>query len=209
MRRRVATAVLAGTILVSGLGITEPAQAETAPTVVDHGEVPITAVSVLAADSGTMPDGSARTWAVVVGKPATLVELDPVAGTRLRTFPLGNADGLGDTEQGPSGSGSSGAWGVELAADGTVWVAGHLDAALYYLAPGATQLVKTQRPLPNSNFLWQVDTDDAGVAYTGTFQGRGPTPLEDAHVVSFDRSSARGATTAPSVSASAMCAAPR
>lgn len=53
-----------------------------------------------------MPDGGVRTWAVVSGQPACLAEIDPITGEVLDTYPL---DGAG------------GAWGVEIAADGTVW----------------------------------------------------------------------------------------
>lgn len=43
-------------------------------------------------------------------------------------------------------------------------------------------------PTGFASFLWQIDTNDAGVAFTGTYEGWGTTPTEkQAHLVSYDR----------------------
>lgn len=150
-------------IAVVGLALlatmTTPVQA--APTevelpVADHGEIPLTATTVAGAATGMMPDGSPRTWAVVSGKPAYLAEIDPLAGQVLASHPL---------------EGASGAWGVEIAEDGTVWVSSYGNGELFHLAPGADEVVNAGQPHPDASFLWQVDTDADGIAYTGSFLG--------------------------------------
>ncbi|MFW6598577.1 hypothetical protein ACQBAU_08500 [Propionibacteriaceae bacterium Y2011] len=124
--------------------------------VTDHGTIPLTATTVAGAATGTMPDGSARTWAVVSGKPAYLAEIDPMSGDVLATHPL---------------PGASGAWGVEIADDGNVWVASYGNGDLFLLPWGGTEVVNAGQPHPDASFLWQVDTDADGMAYTGSFLG--------------------------------------
>lgn len=164
-------------VLALGLSLLGPAvPASAAPPappaeISAHGTIPLTATTIAGAASGTMPDGSARVWAAVSGSPAYLAEIDPVTGAMLNSYPL---------------KASGGAWGVELAADGTVWVAAYGVGHLYYLAPGATEVVDAGRPTPNTSFMWQVDTDAQGVAYVGTFEGFG-VPVPPAHLASFDR----------------------
>jgi outer membrane protein assembly factor BamB len=148
------------------------ASAEPTPAIVHEGTIPLTATTVAGAASGNMPDGRPRTWAVVSGSPAYLAEINPVDGTLVETYPL---------------EGAGGAWGVELAADGTVWVASYSNGRLYYLAPGAGAVVNAGAPTPGTSFLWQVDTDADGIAYTGTFQGFAPAEPA-ARLAAYDRS---------------------
>ena len=142
------------------------------PEIIDHGTIPLTATTVAGAATATMPDGSPRLWAVVSGDPAYLAEIDPLAGTVENTYPM---------------HGASGGWGVAVAGDGTVWATSYMDASLYYLEPGATEVRSDGRPTPETSFAWQVDTDADGVAYTGTFQGWADAPLPPGHLVSYDR----------------------
>ncbi|MFI7491732.1 hypothetical protein ACIBXA_25475 [Micromonospora echinaurantiaca] len=169
-------ALATATTMVSTLLTPATASADPTPpvTVEDHGAIPLTAVTAAGAASGNMPDGSARTWTVVSGEPAYLAEIDPLTGNVIATYPL---DGAG------------GAWGVEIAADGTVWVASYGKGNLYYLPYQAAAAVKAGQATPDASFLWQVDTDANGVAYTGTFEGfAGGSTLPGAHVVSYDKS---------------------
>lgn len=145
---------------------------EQQPAIRDHGTVPLTATTVLAAAAGNTPDGHPRLWAVVNGSPAYLAEIDPIAGTLENTYPM---------------LGASGAWGVTISDDGTVWAASHMDGSLYYLEPGATDVLYDGRPTPDTSFMWQVDTDADGIAYSGTFQGWADSPLPPGHLVSYDR----------------------
>lgn len=149
--------------------------------IIDHGQIPLTATTIAGAASGNMPGGEPRLWAVVNGKadqgvPTYLAEIDPFTKEVLNTFDL------------PAITGS---WGVELADDGTVWVAGYMAASVYYLPYGADAVVNAGVPDTGfASFLWQIDTDDDGVAFTGTYEGWGTTPAEkEAHLVSYDRSS--------------------
>ncbi|MPV35612.1 FIMAH domain-containing protein [Georgenia subflava] len=142
------------------------------PEIVDHGTVPLTATTVAGAAAGTMPDGTPRLWAVVSGSPAYLAEIDPLAGTVENTYPM---------------PGASGGWGVDISSDGTVWATSYMDASLYYLEPGATEVRSDGRPTPETSFAWQVDTDADGVAFTGTFQGWADSPLPPGHLASYDR----------------------
>ncbi|MGA4507780.1 hypothetical protein ACQB6R_01955 [Propionibacteriaceae bacterium G1746] len=162
---RLALAAAIGLALIAPL---TPTTAHAAPPrtitpvtlpIADHGVIPLTATTVAGAATGHMPDGSPRTWAVVTGNPAYLAQINPLTAEVIKTYPM---------------PGASGAWGVELAADGTVWAASYVNGNLYYLAPGADQVVNAGRPHPYTSFLWQVDTDDNGIAYTGTFQGYTP-----------------------------------
>ncbi|MGP9581078.1 FIMAH domain-containing protein [Brachybacterium sp. AOP42-C2-15] len=168
-----AAALTAAPGLAAPDGRDEEGAVEGAPTIVDHGTVPLTATTVAGAATGTMPDGSPRLWAVVSGSPAYLAEIDPLAGTLEGTYPL---------------PGASGAWGVAVAEDGTVWTSSYMDGSLYYLVPGATEVRSDGRPTPDTSFLWQVDTDADGIAYSGTFQGWADSPLPPGHLVSYDRS---------------------
>lgn len=160
-------------VLLLIVGLTTPAHAATLTRpITDHGAIPLTANTVAGAASGMMPDGSARTWAVVNGKPAYLAEIDPLTGTTLARHDL---------------PGASGAWGVELGADGTVWVAAYSAGRLYRLPFGASQVQDLGQATRYSSFLWQVDSDAAGRAYVGTFEGFAPgTVLPGAHLVSYD-----------------------
>ena len=125
-------------IIGLGLGMIIPgaATAQAAVTAVslpvtDHGVIPLTATTVAGAAAGNMPDGSARAWVAVSGKPAYLAELDPMSGEVIATYPMAD---------------SQGAWGVEIAADGTVWVASYGSGNLYYLPFGADTVINAGRP---------------------------------------------------------------
>lgn len=181
MRRFTRTlSALAVAAALAATGVALPAHAEEIPAeIVDHGEVPLTATTVAGAASGTMPDGEPRVWAVVsgrsdVGVPTFLAEIDPLTEEVLETFDLPDI---------------TGSWGVELADDGTVWVAGYMDATVYYLPFGADEIESAGVPDTGfASFLWQIDTDDEGVAYTGTYEGWATSPEDKAaHLVSYDR----------------------
>lgn len=128
----------------------------------DH-RIPMETVTVGSADTAQMPDGTWRTWAVSNARPAKLVEIDPRTGTALRDIEIGQK--------------AIGSWGTKIAEDGTVWTASHTSGVLFYLPPGGSELQATERPTPTTSFIWQVDTDDQGRVYGGTFEGWGdPKP---------------------------------
>jgi streptogramin lyase len=159
-------------MIIPGAATAQAAVTEVALPVTDHGVIPLTATTVAGAAAGAMPDGNTRVWAAVSGKPAYLAQLDPLSGAVIATYPLVD---------------SGGAWGVEIAADGTVWVASYGSGNLYYLPFGADAVINAGRPHPQTSFLWQVDTDAAGIAYTGTFQGfAGGSTLPPARLAAYD-----------------------
>ncbi|WP_152365977.1 PQQ-binding-like beta-propeller repeat protein [Microlunatus speluncae] len=159
-------------MIIPGAAAARAATREVTLPIAEHGAIPLTATTVAGAMSGTMPDGTARTWAAVSGKPAYLAEIDPIAGDVITTYPMPD---------------SGGAWGVEIGPDGTVWVASYGSGNLYYLPFGAAAIINAGRPHPQTSFLWQVDTDADGIAYTGTFQGfAGGSVLPPARVAAFD-----------------------
>lgn len=124
---------------------------------VEHAEISASRIAVGAADSGTMPDGSFRMYAVTNATPnAHLVEIDPWEGVVVESHEL---------------TGSTGSWGVHVAADGTVWAGSYSQGIVYQLPWESDAPIAHPRATPDTSFVWQVDTDDAGNLYGGTFEG--------------------------------------
>jgi|SRR5690625_1214872 len=124
---------------------------------VEHAQIAATPIVVGAADSGTMPDGSFRMFAVTnVAPDSELVEIDPWEGVVVERYEL---------------TGTTGSWGVHVAADGTVWAGSYGRGIVYQLPWGSETLIAHPQATPDTSFVWQVDTDGAGNLYAGTYEG--------------------------------------
>ncbi len=157
--------------VVAGILMLLPAStvaAEEVPWMRDVGEIPLTATTTAGGATARMPDGSARMWLVVSGKPAYLAEIDPIERRLVRTYPLGAR--------------AQGGWGVEVARDGTVYAATYGAGELHRLPWGADKVENLGAPTEDTSFLWQVDTSPTGVACTGTFEGAHQGTLPPAHL---------------------------
>lgn len=119
-----------------------------------------------------MPDGQWRTWGVLNQSPdALLVEIDPFAGKVLSSYPL---DGV------------IGSWGTEVAPDGTVWTASHTTGRLFSLEYGAEQVTRTERPTPDTSFIWELDIGADGIVYGGTYEGWAEQQPAPAYAFGYD-----------------------
>lgn len=147
-----ATGALAATMVVP------PAHAEAPETWdIPHSEISASKITIGSADSAWMPDGTYRMFAVSNSVPnARLVEIDLHEREVINSYVL---------------SGSRGSWGLTIADDGTVWVASNTVGALWELPFGADAPIEHPRPTADTSFLWEIDVDDQGNVYTGTFEG--------------------------------------
>lgn len=138
--------------------------------------VPMDTVTVGSSDTAKMPDGSYRTWLVSNAKPAMLVEVDTRTGKALRHIDMVHPDAKPD---------AIGAWGITTADDGTVFTSSHTSGAVFYLKPGESKIQASPRPTSTTSFIWQVDTDEQGRVYGGTFEGWGE-PVPQGRLFRFD-----------------------
>ncbi|MPV35620.1 lamin tail domain-containing protein [Georgenia subflava] len=135
------------------------ASPDSEPTAWDvaHSEISASKITVGSADSGWMPDGTYRMFAVTNSVPdARLVEIDVHEQKVINSYVL---------------SGSRGSWGTTIAPDGTVWVASNTQGVLWELPFGAEEPTAHPRPTPDSSFLWEVEVDEGGNVYVGTYEG--------------------------------------
>lgn len=167
MLRRLLVATL---VAAAALAVPPAAHAAVEP-VQDVGEVPLTATTVAGGQTVVMPAGALRSWAVVTGKPAYLAEIEPISSTVVRTYPLGAA--------------AQGSWAVDVAPDGTVWVASYGKGELFRLPPGATAVDNVGAPNALTSFLWAVDFTSGGDPCVGTYEGFAPGQLPPAHLFCY------------------------
>ncbi|MGP9581079.1 hypothetical protein ACT3SQ_04325 [Brachybacterium sp. AOP42-C2-15] len=122
-----------------------------------HAEVPAAKVTLGSADTAVMPDGNVRTFAVSNGRPdSQLVEIDPLSGEVIRSLRMADAEG---------------SWGLRITDEGDVWASSQIQGEMWELPWGAEEPIAHDRPTPDSSFVWQVDADEAGAVYGGTYQG--------------------------------------
>lgn len=118
--------------------------------------VPLQDVLLIGGTVGTMADGRRVLWSASSGTPAYLSAVDPASGEPLLSAPL---------------PGSSGAYGVEQAPDGTVYVGTYGAGRLYRLAPGATQAEDLGVPIAGETYVWSIVVAPDGTVYGGTSPG--------------------------------------
>ncbi|WP_291412790.1 PQQ-binding-like beta-propeller repeat protein [Actinophytocola sp.] len=118
--------------------------------------VPLQDVLLIGGTVGTMPDGRRVIWSASSGTPAYLNAVDPTSGAPLLSAAL---------------PGSSGAYGVEQAPDGTVYAGTYGAGRLYRLAPGATEAEDLGVPIAGEAYIWNIVVAPDGTVYGGTSPG--------------------------------------
>ncbi len=118
--------------------------------------VPLKDTLLIGGTVGTMADGHRVIWSASSGTPAYLNAVDPTSGEPLLSVPL---------------EGASGAYGVEQAADGTVYVGTYGDGRLFRLAPGATTAEDLGVPIAGETYVWNIVVAPDGTVYGGTSPG--------------------------------------
>ncbi|MEV6104271.1 PQQ-binding-like beta-propeller repeat protein [Streptomyces sp. NPDC051940] len=118
--------------------------------------VPLQDVLLIGGTVGTMADGRRVIWSASSGTPAYLNAVDPTSGEPLLSVPL---------------PGAGGAYGVEQAPDGTVYVGTYGTGRLFRLAPGATQAEDLGVPIAGETFVWNLVVAPDGTVYGGTSPG--------------------------------------
>ncbi|UWE11110.1 outer membrane protein assembly factor BamB family protein [Actinacidiphila bryophytorum] len=118
--------------------------------------VPLEDTLLIGGTAGTMADGHHVMWSASSGTPAVLNAVDPTTGAPLLSVPL---------------TGASGAYGVEQAADGTVYAGTYGDGKLFRLAPGATSAEDLGVPIPGETYVWGIVVAPDGTVYGGTSPG--------------------------------------
>lgn len=135
---------------------------------IEHAEITSDEITVGAADSATMPDGSYRIFAVTNSAPDSyLVEIDPWEGEVVESHEL---------------RGTPGSHGVHVAPDGTVWAGSYGQGIVYELPWQSETLVEHPPATSETSFVWEVDTDEAGNLYGGTYGGFAD-PVGPAHLI--------------------------
>lgn len=125
------------------------AHAEPVDEVEDLGQ-PLEDVLVLGSDWGPGPDGGEVLWSASVSTPAALNAIAP-DGTLVASYNLPDAEG---------------AWAVEVAPDGSVYV-GTYGGSHVYRWTRDEGIQDLGNPLPDGDFVWTLDSDDEGVLYGG------------------------------------------
>ncbi|WP_255947942.1 PQQ-binding-like beta-propeller repeat protein [Streptomyces odontomachi] len=118
--------------------------------------VPLTDTLLIGGTVGELSDGRRVIWSASSGTPASLNAVDPTSGAPLLSVPL---------------PGASGAYGVEQAADGTVYVGTYGDGRLFRLAPGATKAEDLGVPVAGETYVWNIVVAPDGTVYGGTSPG--------------------------------------
>lgn len=118
--------------------------------------VPLRDVLLIGGTVGTMADGRRVIWSVSSGTPAYLNAIDPVTGAPVQTYAL---------------EGASGAYGVEQAPDGTVYVGTYGDGRLYRLASGASAVEDLGVPIASETYVWSIVVSPDGTVFGGTSPG--------------------------------------
>ncbi|WP_020576766.1 hypothetical protein [Actinopolymorpha alba] len=118
--------------------------------------IPLQDVLMIGGTVGSLPDGRRVIWSAVSGTPAYLNAVDTSTGTPLLSVPL---------------TGASGAYGVEQAPDGSLYVGTYGTGRLYRLAPGATQAEDLGVPIAGEAYVWNIVVAPDGTVYGGTSPG--------------------------------------
>ena len=157
MRKRFIVAALVSVLVACGLPVASAdSAAESAPSGPRSLGVPLQDVLLIGGTVGSMQDGRRVLWSASSGTPAYLNAVDPTSGAPLLTAAL---------------PGSSGAYGVEQAPDGSVYVGTYGAGKLFRLAPGATEVEDLGVPIAGETYVWSIVVAPDGTVYGGTSPG--------------------------------------
>lgn len=162
MRRGTALVVLAmvGAMVAATFASTAAVAAPAAPPPDPVGPrslgIPLRDVLMIGGTVGSLPDGRRVIWSAVSGTPAYLNAVDVTTGAPLLSVPL---------------TGASGAYGVEQAPDGTVYVGTYGAGKLYRLLPGATAAEDLGVPAAGEGYVWNIVVAPDGTVFGGTSPG--------------------------------------
>lgn len=149
-RLRAIVAIAVAVPLGLGLGGPLAASAEPASDVEEVGQ-PLRDVLLIGGDVGPGPGGETVIWSASSSTPAALNAVDPDTGAVVAAFPLEDAGG---------------AWAVESAADGSVYVGTYGSSHLFRWSESAG-LVDLGNPIASGSFVWALTSDENGVVYGG------------------------------------------
>ena len=159
VRKRVAVAALIAALIACGLppaAQAAPANHPPAPEGPRSLGVPLKDVLLIGGAVGSLPDGRRVVWSAASGTPAYLNAVDATSGAPLLSAAL---------------PGSSGAYGVEQAPDGSVYAGTYGVGKLFRLAPGATEAEDLGVPIAGEAYLWGIVIAPDGTVYGGTSPG--------------------------------------
>lgn len=152
--KRIGAVVGALLVLIASAAV--PAAAHPRPSEPRSLGVPLTDVLLIGGTVGTMSDGRQVIWSASSGTPAILNAIDPTSGAPLLSVPL---------------PGASGAYGVEQAPDGSVFVGTYGDGKLFRLPPGAAKAEDLGVPIAGEAYVWAIVVAPDGTVYGGTSPG--------------------------------------
>ncbi|MEH7012259.1 hypothetical protein V7087_15840 [Neobacillus niacini] len=117
--------------------------------------VQVSKTTVMMGDIGKDKDGNDVLYTVVAGAPAKFAIVDVNTEKLVKSYPLED---------------TSGAWGVKVAADGTVYLGGYNKGYLYRYLPVTDELVNLGHPVKESDaVLYPMDIASDGKIYGGTY----------------------------------------
>jgi streptogramin lyase len=117
---------------------------------------PLRDVLLIGGTVGALPDGRRVIWSASSGTPAFLNAVDPTSGKTLQSTAL---------------PGASGAYAVEQASDGSVFVGTYGSAHLFRLPPGASAAEDLGNPIAGEGYVWSIVVAPDGSVYGGTSPG--------------------------------------
>ncbi|RLQ94858.1 carbohydrate binding domain-containing protein [Falsibacillus albus] len=111
--------------------------------------------TVMLGDIGKDANGRDVLYTVVAGAPAKFAIVDVETEKLIKSYPLED---------------TSGAWGVKVAADGTVYLGGYNKGYLYRYLPKSDELVNLGYPVKSTDaVLYPMDTASDGKIFGGTY----------------------------------------
>lgn len=150
MRRRILVVLAA---LTAALLPAAPAAAAPPGTFTDLG-AKVTGLTIMQGVLGKDAAGNDALYAVPAGENAALNVVDAHSHTLEKTVPL---------------PGASGAWGITVASDGTVYVGSYSNAHLYAYHPATGKVDDLGQPVADEQYLYGLTAGDDGVVYGGTY----------------------------------------
>ncbi|ACZ85356.1 PQQ-binding-like beta-propeller repeat protein [Streptosporangium roseum] len=155
IRRLTAVALAASAVLAASPPALASPSASAAPAAIEALGVPLQDVLLIGGTVAPGPGGATVLWGVSSGSPAHLNAVDPATGAEVARYDL---------------PGAGGAWAVDAAPDGSVYVGSYGDGRLYrWTEQGGIR--DLGRPLASENFIWTVAADSASRIYGGTSPG--------------------------------------
>jgi outer membrane protein assembly factor BamB len=164
MRTRPSIAAAAIASLVA-IGAASPAAAsDPTPTFEQISPLPLDAITAPGSQVGLGADGEPLIFYVSSGSPAVFSVVDARTGERTFEAPM---------------PGASGAWAVDVAPNGDVYVGSYGEGRLFRHTPGSASVEDLGQPIPGETFVWSITHDEEGRVYGGTGQFGG-------HVFRYD-----------------------